>query len=221
MKKLNQKGLVDVYAILFGMSTLLLLGAVVFSVWAFMERADYKNNVDEKIAQATEVALEDQKIQLEAEAAEKAKSPYDEYTTPADFGSVKIVYPRTWSAFIDEELSGNTPIDAYFNPNFVPGSSAKASLALRFQVSGRSADQILSSYQSSINSGKVTAKAYEPQNVSGAKSGWRIDGEIVSNKQGALIILPLRDKTISIWTEDRSFIPDLEKAVLENLTYIP
>lgn len=221
MKKLNQSGLVDVYAILFGMSTILLLMALGFGGWAFVERQDYKNNVDQKVAQAIDVALADQKILLDAEAAERAKSPYEQYTTPAEFGSVKIVYPRTWSAHVNESPGASVPVNAYFNPGYVPATNANESFALRLQVSNQTADQLLTNYQSSITQGTAIANAFVAKNVPGASSGWKIDGDIAPNRKGSIVLIPLRDKTISIWTESEAYSADLTNIVLENLTFSP
>jgi len=202
-------------------SLLLFVAAASFGAWAFMSRQDYKSNSDAKSAAAVKAANDTQKKQLEAEFAEKEKSPLKSYTAPTASGSVKIVYPKTWSAYVSEAPDSSNMVDGSFYPDFVPSLTGKNNYYLRVQISNTTYRSAVDSFTSLAKQGKVTVAAYAPEQVKTATPGVRIDGQIDAQKKGAMVILPLRDKTIKIWTENESAISDFNNIVLKNLTYLP
>lgn len=219
--KLNNSGQIDVFAVLFAGSVVLLICSLIFGIWAFAERSDYKNNVEAKVDIAVNEALALQQTELRAQFDEEKKSPNDVYTTPDEFGSIQIYYPRTWSAYVTESSRSSTPVDAFFNPNFVPGVATSSVYAMRLQVVNTSIDEIIKAYQQQANAGEVTVTAYQPKNVETDKYGYRVDGQIGRDINGAIVLLPLRDKTIKIWVESEDYVADLDEVTLEKLTYIP
>ncbi len=218
MIKLNEKGSTNVLLVPLILTILFFLAALVFGFWAFSSRQDYKNNVDKKIATAVEVAKQETATQKDNEFIEKEKLPLKEYSGPSSYGSVKVKYPKTWSAYVDE-TSSKAPVDAYFHPNFVPSiDSDSASFALRLQVVDRTFDQEVRQFDSDVSKGKTKAKSYKPVNVEGVV-GLRLDGEIIDKKRGTLILIKMRDKTLKIWTEADQFKKDFEDKILKNLTF--
>lgn len=202
---------------------LLLIGALIFGVWAFGSRQDYKDNVDKKIEAAVTTAKQQQTILKDQEFQEKEKSPFKAYTGPGQYGSVHIVYPKTWSAYVIDGANGNTPLDGYFHPNFVPNvqnTNSGVGFAIRVQVVATAYDQVLKGFDAAIKNGKATVSPYKAEKVANV-SGARIDGEIVTGKQGSMVIFPLRDKTIMVWTEAAQFSNDFNTIILPNLTFIP
>lgn len=206
---------------------LLLLGASGFGIWAFMERQDYKYESDKKSAQAVEIALAEQKVISDAEFAEKEKLPYDTYTSPATAGSVKVQYPKTWSAQVTEQSNGASPVVGYFHPGFVPstiGGIDTTAFALRLEVVNIAYDQVMLQIEPFIKQGQVTAV---PVTISSAPGviGIRLSGLInpsITKIQGTMIIFPIRDKTLKIWTESNSaFLNDFDTAVVPNLSFVP
>lgn len=214
MHKLNQKGSLLVPLIL--VSTLL-LASIGFGTWAFMGRQDYKNNSDQKVAEAVEVAEENLAIKKDAEFAESYKLPYTHYRGPAAFGTLTVQYPKTWSNYVNE--SGGVPVDGYMQPGFVSANKKDTNFALRYQVTQRHYDEEIRQYESKVKSGKVTTKAYRSPKQESVL-GIRVEGEIDNRKQGVMVLLPLRDKTIKIWTEGNEFRSDYEK-ILDELTFVP
>lgn len=200
---------------------LLLVAALVFGFWTFGQMQDYKNNSDKKAAAAVAAANDAQKKTLDAQFAEQEKSPYKSYTSPAEFGSVKLVYPKTWSAYVVEAGSNSAPVDGYFYPNFVPNVSGKNSYILRVQVVNTPYQSTLTSYESKVKQGQLKVTAFKPEQVPSATAGVRMDGQLDTDKQGSLVILPLRDKTLKIWTENTGAVNDFNNIVLKNLTYSP
>lgn len=203
--------------ILLAVFVLLTLVGVGFGFWAFSERNDYKNNVDQKIEAAVTEAVEKNGTAKEAEFAERIKSPFDEYRGPAAFGSVAIKYPRTWSAFVSEEDRGTTPVDGYFHPNIIPGLRSGTAYALRLQVLGGDYTKELAKFDSASKAGRVRVSAIELQGVAGA----RIDGEIERDRRGSVVLFPIRDKTLKLTTESESFVGDFNDIILPNLTFSP
>jgi len=202
-------------------SIVLLIGFISFGVWAFMGRQDYKNNSDAKVAVAVAAAKRQTQATDAALYAEAAKSPFTTYTGPAQYGSVKVTYPKTWSAYAVENSNSSTPVNDYFHPAVVPDAAEKDNAyALRLQVTNTSYDQVLKQYQSSVQTGKVTIKPYSLPNVSSVV-GSRVDGQITNTKQGSVIVLPLRNLTLEIWTESNTFLPDFNNTILKNLSFSP
>jgi hypothetical protein len=202
-----------------------LFASLGFGIWAFMERADYKQNSDQKASEAVLAANALLTEQLEAKFVEQEKQPYDVYTSPTTAGTVKIVYPKTWSAQITEEALGLNPVNGYFHPSFVPSIvNTSTAFALRIEVVNSSYEQVTIAYNQLITQGTVRASAYTAPGVPGSL-GLKLSGQInpgVQKIDGTMVILPIRDKTLKIWTESNSaFLNDFETAVLANLTYIP
>ena len=48
--------------------------------------------------------------------------------------------------------------------------------------------------------------------------GARIDGEITTKRTGSVVLLPLRDKTLKIWTESNAYTADFDE-ILTNLSF--
>ncbi|MBL8122122.1 hypothetical protein JNM87_05230 [Candidatus Saccharibacteria bacterium] len=209
-------------AVIVGMSLLvvLLLAAIGFGVWAFMGRQDYKNNVDSKIDAAVKANTKEVQAKDAKDYAEAAKQPLKLYTGPEPYGSVHINYPKTWSAYV-VATGGGQPLDAYFNPDFVPSATDQKSVfALRVQVAQTTYSASLSQYQGLQKQGKVTVAPFAlpktPNTV-----GVRIDGQLTATKQGSMVILPVRDKTLKIWIESNQFVADFNNIILPNASFSP
>jgi len=203
--------------------SLLLIVTMIFAFWSYKQMKDYKNNTDQKVSAAIKTANAVQKQQLETQFADQQKSPLKTYSGPSQYGSIKISYPKTWSAYIIEQINNtNLPVDAYCYPDFVPGVSLNnINYSLRFQIVGDSYNSVLNQYSSSISKGTLRATPYIPDQVKGATVGVRLDGQLGQNKNGSMIILSVRDKVLKIWTEDNTKIDDFNNYILKNLSYLP
>lgn len=199
---------------------LLLLMAIGFGAWAYSAMLDYKQNSDTKVSKAVAVAEQKISSQKDNEFAEKLKLPYKTFKGSETYGSVSFQYPNTWSGYVNQTTtSTNLIIDGYFYPDIVPG--AGSTYALRLQVVNQSYSQVLAQFESKVKNGKSTLKAFRASKVPD-KLGSEIDGELVANNvTGKLIVLPLRDKAILIWTETDRFNNDFTSIVLPSLTFVP
>jgi hypothetical protein len=200
---------------------LLLIGAIFFGVWAYGEREDYKNNVDAKISTAIVDAQKAEDAVKEKEFAERSKNPLSTYTGPSEFGSVIIKYPRTWSGYVANDTANSPYVNGYFSPGVVPSTEDENSVfALRVQVVQDSYSSLLDGYTNNNDTGDVTIQPYSAPKVPQVV-GSRIEGKIFDKKTGSLVMLPLRDKTLEIWTESDQFKPDFNNIILSNLTFSP
>ncbi len=216
MLKLNEQGRVDPLMLPFIVVLLLALGFGAFSVWAYSSYSDQRNSVDAIVAAEVASAEEAQEQLLRAEFEEELKNPNRTYISPSALGSVKIIYPKTWSAYIQTQETGALRLEGYFHPNYVPSTNSDVLYAVRVSLSRSDYTRELASYQRAVERGELTATAIK---VSGAK-GTRLDGLIKRDVTGAIVLLPLRDNTLLIWTESTDFMADFNR-VISNLTYSP
>lgn len=197
------------------------LGAAIgFGVWAFTSRQDYKNNVADKVSVAVAANTKTVQAQDAKDYAQAAKQPLKTYVGPEAYGSVHISYPKTWSAYVVTS-SSSQPIDAYFNPDYVPGVTQQDSVyALRTQVVSNSYSQVLAGFKGLQQQGKVKVTPYSLPNTPSAV-GVRIDGQLTQDTQGSMVVLPMRDKTLKIWTESAKYEPDFNTFILPNASFSP
>lgn len=222
MKTLDQRGAINALLIPLILVIVFFLGAAGFGYWAFSERQDYKNNSDQKVAVAVEAAEERTQATAAKQYAEEAKKPLKSYVGPVAYGAVTVQYPKTWSAYVIEDVdSSNTPLDAFFHPDFVPDTrNADKSSALRIQLVSDSYDEVLNDYTSAAKNGKVTVAPYKLAKVP-TVIGSVVNGQISTKKQGTMVILPLRNMTLKIWADSSEFLPDLNNIILPNFSFTP
>jgi len=217
MRKLNESGsLVLPFVLVF----IVMLTAIGFGAWAYMGRQDYKNKSDQKSDAAVKIAVAAESLRKDSEFAEAEKSPLKTFQGSETFGSIGFQYPKTWSAYIVVNDKGATPVDGYFHPDYVPATNGDTAFALRIQVVNTSYSEVLKTFDATTKSGKVKVSAFRPVKVN-TELGSKVEGEIIAKKQGTLILLPLRDKTIKVWTENAEFAGDFNNTILPSLTFIP
>lgn len=221
MNREDQRGEISLMVVSFGLVCLCLIGVIVFAVWAYSGRQDYKNNVDQKITAANAV-VKNQVEQADAKNyAEQAKQPLRTYVSSAQNGSVTINYPKTWSGYVSENANGGNAIDGYFYPGIVPSTTDQNStFALRVVLSPQQYSDVLNGFSSQQQQGQVTIKPFSFKKVPQVV-GTRIDGQIAQNKTGSMVIVPLRNQTLQIWTESQQFESDFNNNILPNFSFSP
>ena len=193
---------------------------LVLTILFYGQMSDYKNNSDQKSAAAVEVAKKEQEKQLNAQFVEKEKEPLISYVAPSTAAGTTIVYPKTWSLYVVEGKSGAV-VDAYFNPIAVTDVGNDANVyALRAQVLDKPYTTVVKEYEADAKKGTVQVAPYKPA-VENAQEGVRLDGVVRDDVKGAMVIVPVRDKTIKLWTETDTYINDFNTFVLKNLQYSP
>lgn len=213
--KNNQSGSLDPLMIPLIVSVILVLSLATFGIWAYLSYLEANTNLEEKIAVAVADAEVVQKEALESEFAEREKSPFTTWRSASTIGSIELTYPKTWSAYIDENEGSSNPLNGFFNPKFVSADERESQYALGITVDESNYTSEIESFENDITSGTVEAKAVE---LKDGVTGVRFVGEISNDYNGAIVIFPLRDKTVKIWTESRGFIEDFDK-VIETLEF--
>lgn len=203
------------------LAVLLLIGSLVFALWAFMGMQDYKNNVQPKIDKAVAIAQQETSTAKDAEFLQKEKSPLREYKSAQAAGSISIQYPKTWSAFVTEKADGDDPVDGYFHPGFVPGTDSGTDFALRVKVVSTPYADYLKQFEGKVKSGKVKISPFKAPKLPAGTVGSRVDGEVNTGQQDSMVLFPLRDKTIEISTESVEFKADFDNIILANLNFVP
>lgn len=193
-----------------------------FAFWAFSGRQDYKNNSDKKVAAAVVIAKKETETKKDNEFVEKEKVPHKVYQSPDTLGTVKFEYPKTWSAYmnVDQKTNGGIPLNGYLHPDYVPSDDSGTDFALRVEVISRPYSETLKQYEGKIKQGKISITPYKPEKVPSVL-GVRLFGEIIKGQKDTMILLPIRDKTLAIWTESDRYISDYDKVVMSSLTFSP
>jgi len=198
---------------------LFFLGASGFGIWAFSERQDFKNNVDQKVETAVDVAVQNAETAKDAEFVELEKLPTRLFTGSPTYGSLSFEFPKTWSVYAQESTSG-TVLDVYLHPGVIPGLQSKQPYALRAEILSTRYDTEAEKLIKLVERGDITSQAFRPavlQNV----LGLRIDGALDQDINGSAVYLPLRDRTIRIYTESNEFLKDFNEIIIPSITFVP
>ena len=212
---MKEKGIVNPIVVPLVMSVVLVL---VLGFTTFKYYSDYnhqKSDVDAIVSQAVEEATTQQADELNAEFEEKLKSPYETYTAPAQYNAVAVTYPRSWSSYVIEKESGNTALDGYFHPGTVPDTRGGENFALRMTLERADYADEVDDYQKAVEKGEVKATAITVNQVKGIRLTGIIDRDI----NGVMVILPLRDKVLKIWTEAKVYAKDFNDIIVKNLAF--
>lgn len=221
MNRLNQSGAINMLLMPFVILLIFFFGTAGFAFWAFSERSHYKNDSDQEVAVAVQEAIKSTQETDAIKYAEEAKEPYDSYIGPAAFGNITINYPKTWSGYVVESERGGNPINGYFQPNVVPSvTDQDKTFALRVELVQQSYDTVVNQFKSQVNASKVTIAPYKLDKVPSVV-GSRVEGQITPKKQGTMVVLPLRNMTLKVWTESNDFKGDLDTHILPNLSFVP
>lgn len=213
--RVNEGGALNVLLIPLITSAVLLVAMIGFGTWAYMGRQDYKNNADQKIAAAVEVAKKQTATEKDNEFLEKEKYPLKTYSGPSDLGSLVLSYPKTWSGYV----SNNDGKFFIFNPDIVTERDNPLN-ALRITIEDSPYSDVVTQYDGQVEDGKARAGIYALPKVPDAV-GVRFDGEYEDDKSGALVVLPMRDKTILIACEIPDRLEDFNNIILPNISFKP
>lgn len=222
MKLRSQAGAINILLIPFILAVLFFLATAGFAYWAYSSRQDYKDNTDQKVSKAVALAKQQEDTKKDADFVQQEKKPLRTYSGPEAYGSLNVSYPKTWSAYVAQtDTNSSLPLDGYFYPGTVPSiTNLSNTFALRIQVATQSYSDTLNAFNSAVKNGKVTVQPYSLPGVPSVV-GVRLEGQIVPDKSGSMIILPLRNTTLKIWTEASQFEDDFNNNILPNLTFSP
>lgn len=180
-------------------AVILLITVIVFASRAFIN--------DDKLAQANkqgqEAGAAAQKNADEKKAAELANTDVRTYTAPDDAGNFRLSIPKSWSLSVSPNDAGST-ITAISNPDYIDTKSDQYSL--RYSLRNQDYDAAVKTYDAQTKGTPATPAKLTKQEitVSGIK-GVRYTGQLSSKiPNGTVVLLPVRDKTFIIQTDDNT-----------------
>lgn len=216
MSPLNyERGIVHPLVLTAVVLSVLTVGLGVFGIWSFVSYQDQKNNVDAKIKTAVAEAKQQQSAEDDKQFAEREKQPTREIVGPDDLGRVAFSYPKTWSAYIDKNGANGSQYEVYLYPGAVPSIATKTPYALRVSVVDRRYEDETAVFRDRVQKGELKAS---PVTLNG-ETGTRLDGIFSKDIQGSMVLFKVRDKTLKVYTESRSFQADFDSIVVKSLSF--
>lgn len=187
----------------------LLVGASVLSVWLYINYSDQKNNVDTKVSAAVATAKNEQATSDEEKFAQREKEPLRQFVGPDDYGRVSFSYPKTWSAYVNKDVSSGGTYEAYLNPITVPPISAIQQFALRVTIEEKDYDKVIATYDPLVKKGSLKTSSV----AADGNNGTRLDGSFSKDIRGSAVIFKIRDKTLTVRTDAETFTPDFNALI--------
>jgi len=215
--RLDQRGIANALTIpLIGLGILVVILLVVL-VYSLSQLSTARSQREEYAQTEVKEARDAIRAELQKEFDVKEKLPFLDYEGPDLLGGIKFQYPKTWSAAVEQSENSSIQLDGYFHPGVIRTDNEQGrSYALRLQLINSPYSQEVRRYQNSIKNGELKSRAVTFVQTEGV----RLDGQLETVDKGSMVILPLRDKTLKIWTESPDFLADYNK-ILETFTFNP
>lgn len=173
-----------------------------------------RSDVDSQIDVAVLEAIKEQEDELREKFAEEAKSPFETFTGPADYGSLSFKYPRTWSVYVAKDASNGGEFVVYLHPKEVPPISETTVNALRVTIRSESFETATNRYAGYVKKGTLSSSTIL---VNGADAV-RYDGSFSNNFVGSVVIVKIRDKVATLQTDAEIYRDDFNN-IIESLTF--
>jgi hypothetical protein len=213
----SDKGSVGLAQVLVGVLVLTTLAMAATSIIYIGKYNDASTNLEGHKAEAAEAAKAEQKEADEKAFAEREKQPYRKYTGPVVLGSLTVEFPKNWNVFAIENEQANRQLDIFVSPEVVRDEdNYQGPYSLRLSLERQLYTQVLEKYQKQIEKGELQAV---PATMSGIQ-GTRLSGQLDKDHRGVMVLVPVRDKTLSVWTEADAFVGDFN-TIVERVSVIP
>lgn len=184
-------------------------------IWAFVNYNTAKSDVGGQIEKAVALAVNEKATELEADFAEREKTPYTTFSGPEDYGYLTFQFPKTWSVYVAKDATSGGGYEAYLNPGVVNPVSNTTINALRVSILDQLYDSAIKSYESRVKNGKMSV---EVRLINGENANIYA-GELLSgNLVGKAAIFPIRDKTVILQTDANVFLDDFYH-ILDTVQY--
>ena len=185
------------------------IGMVVFGVLAIIawrDNQDIHNNLDQKVAAATAIAVEKQKKEDKAAFDKANELPYRTYTADSVDGGFSLDVPKNWSIFSGHNNGPNRQLQLIAGPNAVKvnyAPNANNTLPFQVQLVDKSISSVNREWQDRIKTYKQRKKVLVNSSVSvSGITASKYEGIIDDkNHNGIVVTLPVRDKTMIISTD--------------------
>ncbi len=212
------------FLFLFIVALCLFFLSLIFGIWSYATAQKYKNNVDQIVNADVSTAKTQQQISDNKAFAIAEQNPFTTYYGPQAYGSLVVSYPKNWSSYVNTTTNNNYPVDGYFYPSTLPSvhDSDPVDFALRIRVLNMTYSQELQQYAGLQNGGNVQISAYSLPKMPSIV-GVKVVGSLLNNnqKQGTVIILPLRSNTLEFWTEGNQYQSTFINNILPSISFSP
>ena len=179
-----------------------------FAIWAYVNYSEQKGFNDQDVALAVAEAKKVQQDEDEKRFAEREKQPRREFVGPTEYGRLSFDYPKTWSAYVSNDGSDRSKYEAYMHPIMIPPLDKEDTrVALRIQILNEDYERVLENYADLVKKGDLRSSSIELN----GNSGVRLDGAFSKQIRGSLVILKVRDKTVTLRTDADTFRPDFDE----------
>lgn len=183
------------------------IGAAAWGIWNYIQQ---KTDVDSRIAAQVATEKKAQADELEAAFAAREKEPNASFAGPDDFGRLSFKYPKTWSVYINKEVTSGGEYQAYLNPVTVPPVDDRTShFALRVLIETEDYDRVVNSYQQLVKKGDLKSSSVSINGTTGV----RLEGAFDKEVSGYAVIFKIRDKAATVRTDSKTFKADFDKLV--------
>lgn len=203
-----------VSSIILGLLTVVFAG---FSIWAYTNYVDHRDNVATKVEAAVTKAKDEQSKLDEKAFLEREKQPYVQFAGPDDLGHVTFSYPKTWSLYIAKNGSRGDGYEAYLNPQSVPAISNDQAYAARVIVSNDTYEDSLEDFEPAVKKGDLKSA---PITINGF-NGIHLNGAFSKSRSGSAVVFKVRDKTLIISTDSEGFKADFDNVIVKSLDFNP
>ena len=186
-------------------------------IWAFVNYNDVKSDVDAQINAAVRDAVSEREDELEAEFAEREKDPYKTFSGPVDYGELSFKYPKTWSVYINSDITKGGDFEAYLNPGEVNKVAKDTVNALRVSILNKSYDDVIADYQKKVaarNSNLTSESIMVNKTIATEYTGTIPNTDL----NGYIVVFKIRDKTVVLQTDAVVFKADFDR-ILTTVTF--
>jgi hypothetical protein len=127
-------------------------------------------------------------------------SPAKTYVAPGVYGGLEVKYPKTWNASVTDSSTGNA-LSLILHPEVIRVDPSQL-FATRIVLSQALLTTATKSYEDLVKKGTLRSSKVT---VSGI-AGLRYDGIYEGKKEGAVTLVQVRDKVISMICEDKKYL---------------
>ncbi len=213
-KHTHERGAISGMQVTIAGLAILVLGLGSFGIWSFVSYQDAQSNVDNKIELAVTKGMNEQALVDEKKFSEREKEPNKIFKGPENYCGLSFNYPKTWSAYEENDVSNGGDFEAYLNPDVVKPVKEDQQFAIRVNILLKDYDDVVATYAGRVTKGDLKQSSAASQ----GNQGVRLDGNFSKNIRGAAVLYKCRDRTIVLRTDADTFKPDFDK-IIQTINY--
>lgn len=154
----------------------------------------------------------DQKQADEENYKKQNESPFRSYTAPEIYGGFEIKFPKNWNGYVIESPNAQQQINLTVNPDFVKQIVGSDNVyGLHVILAKLSYDQTLKQHQDDVKQRKLKQNSVTVSGITGT----RYEGKFDERHDGSTVVIPVRDKTIIISTDDKKYLPEYNQVLAQ------